>query len=109
MMLPSEMLRQKKLYKAFAQINAVFVSNDIAKQSNARYYLAEEIANNGVEEPILIEQIFQPEDAPTDWKAGALIWGTEEDCTVEQWLAKEEQANDPEYQQYLVLKEKYEK
>jgi hypothetical protein len=106
-MLPSEMLRQKKLYKATVQIDTVFVSDELAKQKDAKYFLAKEIATNGIEGSPLIEQILDSGCAPPGWKADGLIWGVEDDCTIEQFLAKERRAVEPEYQQYLALKEKF--
>ena len=59
--------------------------------------------------PMVIKEIKSVKDIPKDWASSALLWGTEADLTAKQWLNGEcsEEENDPQYQEYLRLKEIY--
>lgn len=96
----------KKVYYAKKEIDVVFLSDKegFALEKEANKFLIEESKNHKIS-PLLIKELKTVSDVPNDWR-DALIWGSdeEEDLSVAEALSDP----DPEYKEYLRLKEKYE-
>ena len=101
----------KKMYLARATITAMFLSDEKENTSQiakaAGKFLQQEAENYGAMEDIIVNEITKVEDIPRTSK-GTNLWNSEIDLTPEEFLADKLKA-DPEYVQYLRLKEKFRK
>lgn len=92
----------KKLYLATKTITAMFVSNAEDNGVNASRFIAEEEKNKFAKH-IEVKEIAANQEIPKEWRNGALLWGTEDEISAEDWISELGQ----EYQEYLRLKAKY--
>jgi hypothetical protein len=107
----------EKLYLAKRKsipVETVFVSDqngwdkDYQIQREAEEYLNEEESNNL--NTIAITEITSTKQLPKSWrKGGVYIWGSDQQETPEEWLTRQTQEKDPEYDSYLRLKKKFER
>ena len=96
----------KKLYyvKREYSVETVFAaeaSSDAELKRKAILFLESEGPNKDNE--LNIKEIKNIIDVPSSWDLRCLIWGVDDDKTVEDFLKD----SDPEYQEYLRLKEKF--
>lgn len=96
----------KKLYYATKGMDVVFASaaNGEALQKEAEKFLKEEEESNHFFKTE-IKEVKSIEDVSENWRVtGTLIWGVDGELSVEEALI----SLDPEYDQYLKLKRKFE-
>ena len=110
----------KKLYLATKTIlpavkEVMFLYDDedgfeyLSLREAAKRYFEEEDRNHAPynKETVSLKEITLVEDIPKEWRECALLWGTNDEITATGFLTQ--QNSDPEYQEYLRLKEKFEK
>lgn len=102
-------VNMKKLYQALAQQEVLFLSSTTESsllQEEGEKWFREQEAYGPFKNKTSVSEIVSFNEVPTDWrKSGTLLWGTNEEITAEQFL---QQKYDPDYQEYLRLKEKFE-
>jgi len=95
-----------KMYLAKVEISAMFIADEKYSRiiTVAEDVLRNEIKNNSIPH-ISVKEIDNIEDVPLNWR-GSNLWNADEDISPEDFL-KDKLKFDPEYQQYLILKEKF--
>ena len=83
----------RRLWRARAEIEIVFVGDGERPGAEAREYLGAELRANDIE-PAEIWPVASVDEIPAAWtRAGStgstpLVWGPEGDYTAEEWLAE---------------------
>lgn len=99
----------KKLYQALTQQEVLFLSSTIEPsllRKEGEKWCKEQEAYGPFKNTVSVSEITSVDEVPTDWrKSGTFLWGINEEITAEQFL---QQKYDPDYQEYLRLKEKFE-
>lgn len=93
----------RKLY--YATVDVVFVADDsVLRPNTATSFLKEQLEyyDPPAKEITCINQL------PEDWQ-NVGIFGVQFDTTAKQFLEQQKLDNDPEYQEYLRLKKKFER
>lgn len=100
--------KKLKLYYASKGIDVMFLSDaDTASrlESDAIRFLKEE-EKNWIRPSTSVKEITKARDVPENWRE-AFVWGTDDEISPLQFL--NDPKNDPEYETYLRLKQKFEK
>lgn len=105
---------KKKLYLATTpSFTTMFLAHEHDKKDLAEEFIREEWETNGDREaPLKIKEITSAHQVPKAWRKEAFLWGTETELTALQfldgWLDEQEEELDPDWEQYLKLKKKFE-
>jgi hypothetical protein len=94
------------LYHAAADIFTLFTSSssgsDLTKEAS-RYLKEERVPLSS----IVLKEITNGQQIPTEWHFGSLLWGRSDNMTAEQFLLTQQKENDPDYQLYKQLKARF--
>src|SRR5690349_17295513 len=105
---------KKKLYLAtIPSFTTMFLAHEHNKKDAANEFIREEWETNGDRVyPLKIKEIVSANQVPKAWRKNAMLWGTDTELTALQfldgWLDEQEEGPDPDWEQYMKLKKKFE-
>lgn len=106
----TERVGAKRLYIATRTHEVVFISSEKGKTSvkdEAEGYLEEQ--DKYFDPPVVVKEITSKAEIPEGWQEDhALIWGSDDELTAEQFLDSQRSAKTKEeYEEFLRLKAKF--